>query len=252
MKQDLEIIMKYLVKKMDLNNINWNKENYNKLLEYMLSFQYPLDRITRASTIINTNLKVLGLYNKELMDISKHIKNTKIEEFLNLVNFEYFELTMIYGNLLPYLDSFELISKYLDVLINNMDNWATCDNIPFKLIIKKYESELFNKALELCKGSDTFARRVGIKIFFEYINIKDYNKIIFKELNRFSKEEEYYVNMVIGWLLATMLYKTREETLLFMDKTKLNQIAKNIFVQKSRDSFKVRLEDKEYILKYKG
>lgn len=251
MKQDLEIVMKYLVKTMELNNINWNKNSYNEFIKYLESFTYSNDRVARATTITNSNLKVLGMYNPEVKEICNKIKKTNIKEFLNLIEFKYFEETMIYGNLLPYLKDFDEISKYLNILSLNTDNWATCDNIPFKQIVKKHEVDLYNKSNQYVLSELPFIRRIGLKILFEYINRKDYNEQIFATLNTFSLEDEYYVNMVIGWLLCEMFIKAKDVTYNYLKTESLNAKAITIFVQKCRDSFRVDQVDKDNLLKYK-
>lgn len=243
--------MRFLVKKMLISETTWNKETYEEFLNYLVSLTNTVDKVKRRETIINTNLKVLAIYNKPINDITKEIRKTDIIAFLDLVQFKYYEESMIFGLLLPYLSDFDQISKYLDILSKNTDNWATCDNIPFKLIVKKYEEELFFKSQVYIESEQPFIRRIGFKILFEYINRKNYNSNIFSMIDMFSNEVEYYVNMILGWLLCEVFVKAKDETYEYLKNTKLNNAALKIFVQKCRDSYRVDSIDKELLLKYK-
>lgn len=234
---------------MDLSNHFKSLDNFNR---YLLTFKNTPEKVARRTTIINTKLPVLAIYSKESKLIVKTIKdNVNIIDFLNMSDFTYYEHTMIYGSLLKYLKSFDEVKHYLKVLSLKTDNWATCDNLPFKDLNKKYDEELSLLSLEYLKSELPFERRIGFNILFSLINIKQYNALTFSVLNDFDNEDEYYVNMMIGWLLCELYIKDQAGTLNYLKTNRLNKQAINLFVQKCRDSFRVSDEDKAMLLKYK-
>lgn len=234
---------------MDLSNHFKSIDNFNR---YLLTFKNTAEKVSRRTMIINTKLEVLAIYSKEVKLIVKTIKNNaNLINFLNMEDFTYFEHTMIYGSLLKYLDSFEQIKHYLRILSLKTDNWATCDNLPFKDLNKEYDNELSLLSLEYLRSGHPFQRRIGFNILFSLINIKDYNQLTFSVLNDFENEDEYYVNMMIGWLLCELYIKDQVGTLNYLKTNKLNKQATNMFIQKCRDSFRVSDQDKAMLLKYK-
>ncbi|MPN55512.1 hypothetical protein SDC9_203196 [bioreactor metagenome] len=74
---------------------------------------------------------------------------------------------------------------------------------------------------------------------------------IFKIMNSFYNEDEYYVNMVVAWLFAECFTKQRQKTLEFLNAHRLNKFTINKGISKCRDSFRVSKEDKEMLLKYR-
>ena len=79
----------------------------------------------------------------------------------------------------------------------------------------------------------------------------EYLDEIFNILNDFYNEEHYYVNMINSWLLCECFIKHRDETVKFLKTHKLNKFTINKAIQKCRDSYRVSIEDKEMLLKYK-
>lgn len=234
---------------MDFSNIIWNKESSKEFIKYLESLA-NMDIIDRTKRILNTNLEVLALYAKQIQEIVKEIKKTNIIDYLDLMLFDYHELTIIYAHLIMELKDFELIKKYLNILSLNTDNWATCDTIPFIKIKKKYEKELFELAFSYAKKELPFQRRIGMIALFKYSEEK-YLKQIFQLLNEFKEEEHYYVNMVNAWLISHIFVRNRTMTINFLNNHNLNKFTINKAISKCRDSFRVTKEDKEMLLKYK-
>jgi 3-methyladenine DNA glycosylase AlkD len=161
----------------------------------------------------------------------------------------YFENTSINGFLISNIKDFYTMKKYLDIYINKVDNWASCDLLSFN--IKGNEDNYMTLLKEYIKRDKTFVRRIGIVILFNYVKDKKYLKYIFNILNSFYDETEYYVNMINAWLVCECFIKHRYETIEFLDTNKLNKFTINKAIQKCRDSFRVSKDDKEMLLKYK-
>ena len=61
------------------------------------------------------------------------------------------------------------------------------------------------------------------------------------------RSEEYYVNMMIAWFFATALAKQWEATIPYIENHKLADWTHNKTIQKSRESFRITDEQKEYL-----
>ena len=141
------------------------------------------------------------------------------------------------------------MKKYLDKYSDLADNWATCDLLTFT--IKNKEEQYFILLKKYMESSKPFKRRIGIKILFEFVNEEKYIYDIFTILDQFKEEENYYVNMINAWLLCECFIKHRDQTISYLEKNNLNKFTINKAISKCRDSYRVRAEDKEMLLKYR-
>lgn len=237
---------------MNFENIKWEENDFNVFRKYLKSLKNTEEKVKRRITIINTKMPVLAIYSKEVKMISDSIyKESDYFNYLNNDKLYFYEETMIYGNILSKLNDFDLFEKYLNSLSLITDNWATVDNIKFDKMYKIDKERLYKLALSYLNSDLEFQRRYGILILFKYINDSSYNLEIFKELDKLIKEDAYYVNIASAWLLCEMFIKQREITLNYFKINKTNKQIVNMAIQKCRDSFRVSIEDKELILKFK-
>lgn len=226
----------------------WKKQDINDFDEYLLCLQNK-DRILWTTKIINTKQKVLAIKTQTLKNIAKEISKGNYLSFLDLNINTFYENDIINGNLICKIKDFDLQKKYLDNYVSKIDNWASCDLLSF--FIKGKEEKYFSLALKYLKNTKPFVRRVGFKILFEFVESEKYLKEIFNILNSFTNESEYYVNMIISWLVCELFIKQREKTIEFLKTNKLNAFQINKAISKCRDSFRVSKTDKEMLLKFR-
>lgn len=219
-------------------NNKFKQELFNKAL---LLYKKE-DKISWTKNIVNTNLPLIAIDSKGIENIVKAIPKDLKFEFLDNVKFDYHESTIVYAKILNTLKSCQEIAKYLLPFAEFIDNWASCDTLAFNLKGKEKE-ELFDLALNYVKSDKAFCRRVGFRILFRFIEDKYIDKI-FDAIEDAFFEKEYYVNMIVAWLLCEMFIKSREKTLAFARANKLNDFVKNKFISKCNDSFRVSKEDK--------
>ena len=79
---------------------------------------------------------------------------------------------------------------------------------------------------------------------------ENYIKEIYKIIDNI-KNEEYYVEMAIAWLVAEMYIKFPKETMKYLKNCKLNNFTYNKALQKARESYRVSDEEKEILNKMK-
>lgn len=233
---------------MELIKDNWNEEDMLAFQEYLKSFENEGKR-EWSTNLLKTRLPVLCIKTPVMKDIVNKIAKGNYLEFLNYMLWEYYENTAINGFLINEIKDFKVKKQYLDIYSQKADNWATCDLLTFN--VKGNEEEYFSLVLEYIKSPKPFTRRIGMYILFDFINNDTYLKKVFKLLDGFTQEENYYVNMMNSWLLCECFIKRREETLEYLKHNKLNKFTLNKGIQKCRDSRRVSKEDKELLLKYK-
>lgn len=222
-----------------------NESNY---YDYLNSLSNK-DKIEWVRNIVNTNMDVLAIPIPILRNIAKEIIKNDYISFLDKKMLGNYESTIIYGVIINNLKDINLIKKYLDIYVNYVDNWSSCDILSIKTNDK---DKLFNIGIAYTESNKCFVRRVGYKILFGFVKEVNYLNKIFEVIdNNNVNEEEYYVNMMVSWLLCEAFIHNRELTIKYLDNNRLNSFTINKFVSKCRDSFRVSKEDKDMLLKYK-
>lgn len=223
-------------------------KNIDEFQSYLKSLENK-EKIERSKIITKTTLPVLGINNPTLKNIAKDIYKNDFLNFLDLMIWDYYENTIINGYLINKIKDFNTFKHYLDIYSKKIDNWASCDVLKFN--VKNNEESFFNLSLEYSQSNLPFVRRIGMYILFDFIKIDNYINKIFHQLDTFTYEEHYYVNMMNAWLLCECFIKQRDLTLKYLNNHKLNTFTINKAIQKCRESYRVNKEDKELLLKYK-
>lgn len=231
-----------------LDRKNWNKDSIIDFENYLYSIRNE-EKIEWTTRIVNTKLQVLAITSPVIKNIAKEICKGNYLEFLGHNGHKYYESTLINGYIINQIKDFALWQKYIFDYINNIDNWATCDILKFN---KKWDKEiLFNFAESLTRSTEEFKIRVGLRIMFNLIETV-YLQKIFTLINNLETNNQYYVNMMISWLLCECFIKRRNETLKYLKTNNLNSFVIRKFVSKCRDSYRVSKQDKDELLKLKN
>lgn len=225
----------------------WKLEDSKNFYEYLNSLKND-DRVGWTKNIVNTSMEVLAIPIPKLRVIAKEIMKGNYISFLDLKLLDNYESTIIYGCIINNLRDIVLVGKYLDIYVNYVDNWSSCDVLSINL---KDKDQLFDLAISYTDSDKPFVRRVGFKLFFKYLDDDLYINMIFNIIDKMYDEEHYYVNMIIAWLLCESFIKNRDMTLTYLKKNSLNDFVINKMISKCRDSYRVSLEDKEMLLQFK-
>jgi len=233
---------------MELKKDFWTKKDIEEFQKYLKTFDNPAKR-EWSTNILQTKMLVLSIKTADIKEIIKEIGKGNYLSFLNFMVWEYYENTAVNGYLINKIKDFDTMKKYLDIYSAKADNWATCDLLKFD--VKENEKKYFDLTLEYIKSSKPFVRRIGMSILFNFVSNDKFVDKIFPLLDKFQKEEHYYVNMMNAWLLCELFIKQRDKTLEYLKNNKLNKFTINKGIQKCRDSYRITPEDKELLLKYK-
>lgn len=229
---------------MNLKLNNWTKKDIINFENYLKSFSHP-EKSNWERKIVNTNLPCIFVESKNINYIVKEILKGNYLSFLSFFLHNNHSETIILSKLISKIKDEETLIFYLNKLSNICDNWATCDAIKIK-VTNKNKDQIFKIACKFIESSNTFSRRIGFKMLFEYIN-KSYIESIFTIIRNSFKEQEYYVNMIISWLLCECFIKEREKTINFLKSNNLNKFVLNKFISKCNDSFRIDKKDKIYL-----
>lgn len=221
-------------------------DNEKKYYSYLNSLKKE-DKIEWTRKIVNTNLEVLAIPVPVLKKIAKEIIKSDYISFLDKKMLDNYESTIVYGSILNNIKDFNILKKYLDIYVDYIDNWSSCDVLSLKIV----DDNMFNLAVSYTKCNKLFIRRVGFRILFKYLDNENYLSKIFEVIDCFYDEEHYYVNMIIAWLLCEAFIKNRNITLEYLNRAKLSDFVVNKTVSKCRDSYRVSDEDKKMLSGFK-
>jgi len=239
-----------IIYNMELIKENWNNEHIKDLTSYLMTFSKGEESAKWEQRIVNTQMKCLAVPTPTIRQITNQIAKGNFINYVELMPWDNFSIVTILGGLICKIDDYKTFEKFLIKYANKIDNWAHCDLLGFN-VEKRGKEKCFNLCLKLIKSPKPFARRVGIKILFEFANDKDYVKKIFEILNTFEGETHYYVNMINAWLVCELFVKQHDKTLEFFKDNKLNKFTQNKAISKCRDSFRVSKDDKKLLLQYR-
>lgn len=232
---------------MNLENIIWNKDNYNKFIDYLFTLKDLKYKKFHSKLILSDNL--IGIRTPILKMIAKNISKGDYKTFIKLNKHEYYEETIIHGLIIGYLKDFKEIIELLDEFIPYVNNWAINDIVCANMkIFKKYQEEGFNIIKKYIKSNNPFQIRICIVLLLDfYINDK-YIDEIFKIINNI-KNDNYYVKMANAWLLSICYIKYKEKTYNFLLNNNLDKFTLNKTISKICDSKRVDIKDKELLKK---
>ena len=126
-----------------------------------------------------------------------------------------------------------------------MDNWATCDQMSPK-IFKKHKDQILEHIWRWLGSDETYTIRFGIGMLMQHF-LDDSFEMIYPETVARLRSREYYVNMMIAWYFATALAKQYGQIIPFIEEQRLDVWTHNKAIQKSIESYRITLEQKEYL-----
>ena len=141
---------------------------------------------------------------KDIRDTAKLISKNGFENFLKVSSGESYEEVMIQGSVISSIKDFDKQINILDKWIRKIDCWSLCDSVvtSMKWLKKEeYQTKFFNYFYNLCFENEEFVSRFGIVTLMAYfINEKFIDKIY--EMCENVKNEKYYIQMAIAWLVS--------------------------------------------------
>lgn len=227
-----------------MSNINYN--DYSQLISYLKSLSDP-NYLEFNKKIVNALSDMIGIRTPILRNIAKDISKNDPISFLNILEHNYFEESILEGFVISHFKDMDLFDKYLKLFIPKINNWATCDMCISSMKQMKNNEKYFNLAKELVKSKNEFEIRTGYIIMLSHFIDNDHIDIILDILNKEGSSSYYYVNMAKAWLISVCFVKFRDKTLSFIKNNKLDTFTHNKAIQKIIESYRVSKSDKEYL-----
>lgn len=170
------------------------------------------------------------------------IKSGEWREFLAARPVRLYEHAMLLGVVSasvkePYEDKIERLERFSRLV----DDWAVCDITCSSLRCK--DERLFGDMARFAGSGDVWLARIGLVVLLgNYADGEHVDGL--REVINGVRAQGYYVDMAVGWLIATVESHTEGGGLELMRTARLSPEIKKIAAAKMRDSFRVSAESK--------
>ncbi|MDD3972644.1 MAG: DNA alkylation repair protein [Clostridia bacterium] len=165
--------------------------------------------------------------------------------FLEQLPHKYLDENMLHGLLISEIKDYEKCIFELERFLPYVDNWAVCD-IMSPNVFKKHKDQLIHKIKEWSESKHTYTCRFGIGMLMSHYLDKNFNPDYLK-IPASVRSDEYYVRMMIAWFFATALAKQWEYVLPYIKDGCLDVWTNNKTIQKARESYRITIEQKEFL-----
>lgn len=196
---------------------------------------------------------IIGVRMPKLRALAKEIaKSDYWEDFLESGGCGLYEEDMLRGLVIGLVKcSEQQRMEYVKGFVPTIDNWAVCDGFTGSLKSYKKQPELIEDYVNSCLLSDgEFTVRFAACMLMDYFINDKYIDSTLEKLSGIT-HSGYYAKMGAAWALAECFIKYRDKTLELFSRRSIDAWTQNKAIQKCRESYRVSLDDKELLLKYK-
>lgn len=207
--------------------------------------KYALDQAKLIPTLPKDSF--LGLRMPQLREIEKEFRSSEAEkEFLKELPHRFFEENWLHAVMISRIIDFPISIQTIETFLPFIDNWAVCDSLKPKSFNKIEPKFLLPYIRKWIRSLDTYTCRFGIEMLMNHFLDKNFDEKQLKLVAKI-KSDEYYVNMMVAWYMATSLAKQWETTVRILETNMLPTWTHNKTIQKAIESFRISEEKKNYL-----
>ncbi len=235
----------------DFVNFDWRKD-YDQYLKFINKF--ALQSLSKFSAKLTpTKYKILGIPVPVMKMIAKQISLGDIQQYLDASFKEMsFEEVMIYGMVVAISKLEDDVKiKYLTRWSGIIDNWAHTDCVGAMLKnVKHKQNKYINFIAELLVSGQEFKIRLAIVLLMDYYLDENYVEYAVSTVSKID-DKQYYISMAIAWFISVLFVKYKDKSIELLNNNTFSTQTINRAVQKIKDSLRVSVQDKQYVLQFK-
>jgi 3-methyladenine DNA glycosylase AlkD len=190
-------------------------------------------------TVIGIRTPVLRKFAKE------YAKSGETEQFMRELPHEFYEENNLHMMLIGQIKDYDECISELEKFLPHIDNWATCDS-PLPKCFDKNKEDVLERAKKWIAADATYVKRYGMGVMMRLFLDEDF-KEEYIQLVAGVKSEEYYVNMMIAWFMATALAKQWDAAIPYIQEHRLSEWVHRKSIQKAVESYRITPEQKDYL-----
>ena len=160
---------------------------------------------------------IIGIRTPILRKFAMEFRKTEeSRQFLKELPHQYYEENNLHMMLISAERDYEICLEQVKAFLPYIDNWATCD-LPLPKCYVKHKEELIFEIEQWMASGKTYTIRYGIGVLMRLYLDEDFRPE-YLEWVISVRSEEYYVNMMIAWYLATALAKQWDATIPYLEE----------------------------------
>ena len=176
-------------------------------------------------------------------------KKPEAREFLQQLPHQYYEENNLHMMLITRIKDYDKCLSEVERFLSYIDNWATCD-FPAPKCFEKHKEELLPVIKRWIASSETYTIRYGIGMLMRLYLDEDFEPEYVK-LVAGVESDEYYVNMMIAWYMATALAKQWDAVIPYIEEHRMSDWVHRKTIQKAVESYRITDEQKRYLKGYR-
>lgn len=194
-------------------------------------------------TIIGIRVPVLRKY-------AKSIAGTELsEKFIKELPHRYYEENNLHMMLITGIKDYDRCISEIERFLPYIDNWATCD-FPAPKCFENHKEDLLPVIKRWIASSGTYTIRYGIGMLMRLYLDADFDPEYVRIVAE-VKSDEYYVNMMIAWYMATALAKQWDVVIPYIEEHRMPDWVHRKTIQKAVESYRITDEQKGYLKGYR-
>ena len=198
---------------------------------------------TDKETVIGIRVPVLRKY-------AKSIAGTELsEKFIKELPHHYYEENNLHMMLITRIKDYDRCISEIERFLPYIDNWATCD-FPAPKCFENHKEELLPVIKRWITSGETYTIRYGIGMLMRLYLDEDFEPEYVK-LVAGVESDEYYVNMMIAWYMATALAKQWDAVVPYIEEHRMSDWVHRKTIQKAVESYRITDEQKRYLKGYR-
>ena len=193
---------------------------------------------------------VIGIRVPVLRKYAKSIAGTELaEKFIKELPHCYYEENNLHMMLITGIKDYARCLTEIERFLPYIDNWATCD-FPAPKCFEDHKEELLPVIKRWIASSETYTIRYGIGMLMRLYLDEDFDPE-YVRLAVGVKSDEYYVNMMIAWYMATALAKQWDAVIPYIEEHCMSDWVHRKTIQKAVESYRITDEQKKYLKGYR-
>lgn len=193
---------------------------------------------------------VIGIRVPMLRKYAKSIAGTELSEmFIKELPHCYYEENNLHMMLITGIKDYDRCLTEIERFLPYIDNWATCD-FPAPKCFENHKEDLLPVIKRWIDSSETYTIRYGIGMLMRLYLDADFDPEYVRIVAE-VKSDEYYVNMMIAWYMATVLAKQWDAVVPYIEEHRMSDWVHRKTIQKAVESYRITDEQKRYLKGYR-
>ena len=193
---------------------------------------------------------VIGIRVPVLRKYAKSIAGTELaEKFIKELPHCYYEENNLHMMLITGIKDYARCLTEIERFLPYIDNWATCD-FPAPKCFENHKEDLLPVIKRWIASSETYTIRYGIGMLMRLYLDADFDPEYVRIVAE-VKSDEYYVNMMIAWYMATALAKQWDAVIPYIEEHRMSDWVHRKTIQKAVESYRITDEQKKYLKGYR-